>query len=127
MVSFEVIRCPEIERDIKALRKKYRHAEDDLRGAERLLEKGIQIPYTVSYPGFGTRKVNKTRVVNRDLGNEGSRSGYRILYEIVDKEDSVTYYIIIYIYCKKGSPDERDIRREANKRMGSDSYPMVAS
>ena len=127
MVNFKVIRCTEIERDIKALRRKYRHTEDDLRGVERLLEKGIPIPYTVRYPGFGPRKVSKTRVVNRDLGNQGSKSGYRILYEIVDREDGAMCYIIIYMYCKKGSPDERDIKREVNKRIRSSAYPVVAS
>ena len=126
-MNFKVIRCPEIERDIKALRKKYRHAEDDLRGAQRLLEKGKQLRHVDPYPGFGTRQVYKARNVNRDLGAQGLSSGYRIVYEIVDKDAGARCFIIIYAYSKKGSSDGKDIKREVNKRIRSSAYPAATS
>lgn len=127
MVNFKVIRCQEIERDIKVLRKKSRHAEDDLHGAERLLEKGKQLRHVDPYPGFGTRQVYKARYVNRDLGIQGLSSGYRIVYEIVDKDVDGRCFIIIYAYSKKGDSDEKDVRRKVNKRIGNNAYPVVTS
>ena len=126
-VNFKVIRCQEIGRDIKALRKKYRHAEDDLRGAERLLEKGKPLRYVYPYPGFGIKQVYKARYINQDLGPKGLSSGYRIVYEVIDDGGGVRCFIIIYVYSKKGGTDEKGIKREVIKRMGSDGYPVVAS
>ena len=126
-MHLQVIRCPEIEKDIKALRKKYRHAEDDLRAAERLLENGRQLPHAERYSGFGTRTISKARFVNQDLGNQGLSSGYRIVYEMCNRENSITCYIIIHVYCKKGGPDEKDIKREVNKRIRSSAYPAATS
>ena len=125
-MHFQVIRCLEIERDIKALRKKYRHAEDDLRAAERLLENGKPLRYVYPYPDFGIKQVYKARYVNKDLGTKGLSSGYRIVYEVIDG-GGVRCFIIIYVYSKKGGTDEKGIKREVSKRMGSDAYPVVAS
>jgi len=127
LAHFQVARCLEIERDVKALRKKYRHAEDDLRGAERLLENGKELRHVEEYPGFGKRDIYKARYVNRDLGNKGLSSGYRIVYEMCNREDGITCYIIIHVYGKKGSADEKDIKREVNKRIRSSAYPAVTS
>ncbi len=123
----QVIRCSEIERDIKALRKKYPHAEDDLRAAERLLENGKPLRHVDPYPGFGTKQVYKARYVNQDLGTKGLSSGYRIVYGVVDDDSGVRCFIIIYVYSKKGDTDEKDIKREVNKRIRSNAYPVVAS
>lgn len=124
---FRVIRCPEIERDIKALRKRYPHAEDDLRAAERLLENGKPLRHVAPYPGFGSKQVYKARYVNQDLGTKGLSSGYRIVYEVVGKDVGARYFIIIHVYSKKGEPDEKDIKREVNKRIRNSAYPVVAS
>ena len=126
-MHLQVIRCPEIEKDIKALRKKYRHAEDDLRAVERLLENGIPLQHVDPYPGFKTKQIYKARYVNQDLGTKGLSSGYRIVYETLGRESGVTCFIIIYVYSKKGEPDEKDIKREVNKRIRSNAYPGVAS
>ena len=126
-MNFKVIRCQKIRRDIKALRKKYRHADDDLRGAERLLEKGKALRHVEEYPGFGSKEIYKARYVNRDLGNQGLSSGYRIVYEMCNRENGITCYIIIHVYCKKGGPDEKDIKREVNKRIRSSAYPAATS
>ncbi len=126
-MRLEVIRCLEIERDIKALRKKYRHAEDDLRAAERLLENSKPLRHVDPYPGFGTKQVYKARYVNQNLGTKGLSSGYRIVYEVISDESGVTSFIIIYAYSKKGDTNENDIRREVNKRIRSDAYPVVTS
>jgi len=127
MVNFEVIRCPEIKGDIKALRKKYRRAEDDLRAAERLLENDKPLRHVDSYPGFGTKQVYKARYVNQDLGTKGLSSGYRVVYEVVDDDTGATCFIIIHVYSKKGDTNEKDIKREVNKRIRSNAYPVVAS
>jgi len=126
-VNFKVVRCQEIERDIKALRKKYRYAEGDLRAAERLLENGKPLRHVNSYPGFGIRQVYKARYVNQDLGPKGLSSGYRIVYEVIDNDSGVRCFIIIYVYSKKGGTDKEDVKREVNKRIKSDVYPVVTS
>ena len=126
-MHFQVTRCLKIEKDVKALRKKYRHAEDDLRGAERLLENGKELRHVEEYPGFGNKEIYKARYVNQDLGNQGLSSGYRIVYEMCNRENSIMCYIIIHVYCKKGGPDEKDIKREVNKRIRSSAYPAVTS
>lgn len=120
MVRFKVIRCSEIKKDAKALRKKYRHAEDDLRAAERLLENGKPLRHVNPYSGFGSKQVYKARYINQDLGTKGLSSGYRIVYEVIDDDASGTCYIIIYVYSKKGGTDEKDIKREVKKRISSD-------
>ena len=94
-MHLEVIRCPEVEKDIKALRKRYPHAEGDLRAAERLLENGKPLRHVDPYPGFGTKQVHKARYVNQDLGPKGLSSGYRLVYEVVRDERSVASFIII--------------------------------
>lgn len=126
-MQLEVIRCPEIERDVKALRKKYRHAEDDLRAAERLLGNGKPLRHIDPYPSFGSKQVYKARYVNQDLGTKGLSSGYRIVYEVIGGDRGVRCFIIIYVYSKKGGIDEEDIRREVNKRLRSGTYPVVTS
>jgi hypothetical protein len=122
-----VIRCPDIKKDIKALRKKYLHAEDDLCAAERLLENGKELRHVKKYGGFGSKEIYKARYVNQDLGNQGLSSGYRIVYEMSKITDSDMCYIIIHVYCKKGGPKEKDIKREVNKRIKSSAYPLIAS
>ena len=124
---FRVIRCSEIKKDIKALRKKYRHAEDDLRAAERLLENGKPLRHVDLYPGFGTKQVYKARYVNQDLGIKGLSSGYRMVYQLINDDTGATCFIIIHVYSKKGDTDEKDIKREVNKRIRSNAYPVVAS
>jgi len=126
-VHLEVIRCPEVEKDIKALRKRYPHAEGDLRAAERLLENGKLLRHVNPYPGFGIRQVYKARYVNQDLGTKGLSSGYRIVYEVIDNDGGVRCFIIIYAYSKKGGTDEEDVKREVNKRIKSDVYPVITS
>lgn len=111
---------------MKALRR-YRHAEDDLRAAERLLENGKELRHIEEYPGFGSKEIYKARYINQDLGNQGLSSGYRIVYEKVNKENGAARYVIISVYCKKGSPHERDIKREVNKRIRNSAYPVVTS
>lgn len=127
MLRFTVIRCPEIEKDLKALRKRYPHAEDDLCAAERLLENGKPLRHINPYPGFGSKQVYKARYVNQDLGPKGLSSGYRIVYEVIDDDTSGTCFIIIYVYSKKGGVNEGDIKWEVNKRMRNEGYPVVAS
>lgn len=126
-MHLQVIRCPEIVKDIKALRKKHRHAEDDLRAAERLLQSGKQLRHVERYPSFGNKQVYKARYVNQDLGNQGLSSGYRIVYEMSNRENGATCFIIIYVYSKKGGPDEKDIRREVSNRIRNSAYPVVTS
>jgi len=124
---FQVARCPEIKRDIKALRKKYRHAEDDLRAAERLLENGKELRHVDKYSGFGSKEVYKARYINQDLGNKGLSSGYRIVYEMYNMGNGITCYIIIHVYGKKGSADEKDVKREVSRRIKDSAYPVATS
>lgn len=126
-MHFKVIRCLEIERDVKALRKRYPHARDDLRAAERLLENGKTLRHVNQYPSFGSKRVYKARYINQDLDTKGLSSGYRIVYEVIGNGSGVICFVVIYVYSKKSDTSEKDVKREVNRRMRSDDYPVVTS
>jgi len=85
------LRLPQINRDVKVLRKKYRSADVDLLYAERLLRAGQILPQTDPYPGFGeSHSIYKTRVINTS-SDKGKSGGYRLIYQeiIIDDEEVI--------------------------------------
>lgn len=80
-----VIRHPNIESDIKALRK-FRTAKESLEAWERLFcARGLhEMPGISPYPGFGEREIYKARAI--PLGeHRGKSGGYRIILERTDR------------------------------------------
>lgn len=124
-VAATCMRLPQLEGDLKRLKKKFRSVETDLIYAERLLEAGQVLPQTASYPGFGEdHSVFKTRVVNTDSA-KGKSSGYRLIYEeIKTKGDKVI--LLLLLYSKTTYDDENKVRIEVKTRLRSPDYPKLA-
>jgi hypothetical protein len=122
-----VIKCfrlPQIEKDLKALNKKFRNANVHLIYAERLLEAGINIPETYPYPGFSEKhKIFKTRVLNTDIG-KGKSNGYRLIFEEFYKDNNKQFRLI-YMYEKSEDNNESKIKAEILFRLHSPEYLVM--
>ena len=118
------IKLPQIERDLKLLRKKSRSVDTDLLYAERLLRAGLILPQTTPYPGFGeTHMIFKTRIINTSA-NKGKSSGYRLIYEEVWEGDDIVI-ILILLYNKATMKDENSVRNETKTRIRSPEYQKL--
>ena len=84
----ETKRHDAIERDLKALRR-FPAARASLDAWERLyLLKGLhETPAIDQVPGFHARKIYKGRVVPL-RENLGKTKGYRVVFEVLDKQES---------------------------------------
>lgn len=111
-----VRRHPDLARDLKALGRKYRSVAQDLVYAERLLAIRQSIPETTPYPGFGTHRVYKTRVVNTSIPY-GKSKGYRLIYELVAVEENESLEIVL-LYDHTTYPDEAEVQRQVRSRLG---------
>lgn len=119
--KYQCIRLPQIERDLKSLRKKSRSVDDDLLYAERLLRAGQILPKTDQYPGFGEdHAIYKTRVVNTS-SDKGKSGGYRLVYEETLRDNNVAI-ILILLYSKATMRDETKVRNEIKVRIRSAEY-----
>lgn len=115
------LRLPQINRDVKVLRKKYRSTDVDLLYAERLLQAGQTLPQTDPYPGFGqSHSIYKTRVINTS-SVKGKSGGYRLIYEeiIIDGGEVI---ILILLYTKATIEEETNVRAEIRGRLRSPEY-----
>lgn len=90
----EIIRHQDIEKDFKALRR-FPAPKESLESWERLFcLKGIQeTPGIKQFPGFGTAKIYKARVIPLKE-NCGKSDGYRLIFQICESEK---YKIILFL------------------------------
>jgi mRNA-degrading endonuclease RelE of RelBE toxin-antitoxin system len=111
-------RTPEMGRDIKKLKGKFRNVKQDIIYVERLLEAGtIQVAsYTAPYPGFGKHRVFKTRVENTD-SSKGKSSGYRLIYEECDSTDDMQKVLLVLVYDHNRYKDESRVKAEILSRL----------
>ena len=90
-MSYEIVFGPEIQRNVKAFQKRYRHVDDDVQAAvDQLVATpllGDAIPN-----GEGTRKL---RVRNSDL-RKGKSAGYRLIYYVQVEPHPVIYLLLLY-------------------------------
>ena len=94
------------ERDIKRLRKKFKHIRPDLQPLIEQLEHG-QTPGD-QIQGVGLRAY-KVRVRNRDIAR-GKSGGYRLIYYI----RTVDSVVFVTMYAKS---EQEDVSIEAIKRI----------
>lgn len=81
----EISRHEDIEKDLRCL-KNFLSARESLEAWERLFAlKGLkETPGIDQYPGFGTAKIFKARVV--PLGeNVGKSKGYRVIIQMIEE------------------------------------------
>lgn len=118
------IRIRQFKSDIKTLTKKYHRAEESIIRIERLLAAGESLPQTERYPGFGERKIFKTRLIM--LGsNEGKSGGHRLIYEELELK-SKRVVILITIYSHSIYKDEKAVLKEINSRLRDPDYPTAS-
>jgi len=117
-------RISQFEADVKGLGKKFPSVDVDVLYAKRLLEAGKALPQTFPYPGFGDRKIYKTRVINASLGSKGKSSGYRLVYEEIDKEVGKAI-VLIMLYRKNEYGDEKKVKNEIKFRLRDPNYPVL--
>ena len=118
------IRLPQIEKDLKALSKRFKSASNDLVHVERLLEVGYKLPQTDQYTGFGeNHNIFKTRVINTNT-NKGKSSGYRLIYEEISNSRE-KQILLIFLYDKHTCNNEGKVRIEVKTRLHSPEYQTL--
>lgn len=110
-----VKRHPSIARDLKRLSKRYPSVERDLMYAERLLEAGQTLTQTYAYPGFGQRRLYKTRVVNTAIPS-GKSKGYRMIYEAIVEQGN-DGFLLVLLYDHSSYKSELEVRKEVRDRL----------
>lgn len=119
--KYKTLRLPQIEKDLKLLRKKSPSADVDLLYAERLLQSGQILPQTDPYPGFGDpHSMFKTRIINTST-DKGKSSGYRLIYE-QSIQDNEAVIILFLFYTKATIKEETKVRAEIRERLRSLEY-----
>ena len=111
----EVGRHDGIKTDFKDLGR-YQTPEESLEAWERLFAlKGLhETPGIDQYPGFGTRKVYKGRVIPLKE-NVGKSKGYRVIFELVDET-----HCTILVFSRHGIyKTEKELVDCIKERLGS--------
>ncbi len=105
-------------RELKQLKKKYRHVRDDVEELVEQLQRGEKPGDLLQDVQEGVYKV---RLANRDA-QRGTRSGYRVIY-YVQLEESI---LLVFIYSKSDIADvsPNEIKRlidEAEQSLDDDN------
>ena len=110
---------PQFDRDVKRLRRKHRHVEDDMLAVERLLSaKGQRDAFkAVLVPGMSERRVWKGRAHSRDL-KAGASGAFRVWW----LEASDNLIVLIYVYTHSDAPEEQRIHSEVRRRLSVNGY-----
>ena len=103
-IKFEAV--PEFKKEFKVLSKKYRHLEADFKKFQSVLEKTsfsfIPGNYRISDLGINVKtpvyKLKHFRSL--DCKGKGSRSGFRIIYALIQEQEDYDKIIFIEIYHK---------------------------
>jgi mRNA-degrading endonuclease RelE of RelBE toxin-antitoxin system len=90
-MSYEIIPLPEFERQVKRLRKKYRHIKKDLLDLEKVLLANPRAGDSI--PGL-RGKVYKLRLASSDL-ERGKSGGFRVIYCFIQPDNNI-YLLTIY-------------------------------
>ncbi len=103
-MSYKIIPTPVFQRDVKYLKKKYRHIGSDL---EKLNSVLIDNPaYGDAVTGLEGR-VFKARLASSDMG-KGKSGGFRIIYYLRNSENTI-YLLTIYAKAYKEHIDPVEI------------------
>ena len=89
-MSYSVAFSDSFRRSIKQLKKRYRHVQDDVRVAIRVLLANSKLGAAIP----GGNGIRKLRLRNSDL-QTGKSGGYRLLY-FVEDETSTLYMLLLY-------------------------------
>lgn len=113
-----VIFTPDVEADLKWLRKRYRHIDLDVEPIVELLEQG-ELPGD-KIPGVGY-DAYKVRVKNRDA-QKGKKGGYRIIYYV--RMSDLVYLLTIYSKSDQSDVTLEEVRRIIETILDSSNNPQ---
>jgi mRNA-degrading endonuclease RelE of RelBE toxin-antitoxin system len=99
-MNYDTIPLPEFERQVKRLRKKYRHIKEDLTTLRRVLLANPRAGDAI--PGL-RNKVHKLRLASSAL-MRGKSGGFRVIYYFTQSDNNI-YLLTIY-----PKPEKEDIR-----------------
>ena len=105
-MNYEIIPLPEFERQVKRLRRKYRHIKDDLRNLQNVLLANPQAGDAI--PGLHN-KVYKIRLASSDL-ERGKSGGFRVIYYFIHTNRNI-YLLTIYPKSVKENIHVKEIMR----------------
>ncbi|MEK6651907.1 MAG: type II toxin-antitoxin system RelE/ParE family toxin [Nitrospirota bacterium] len=104
-MSYKIIPTPVFQRDVKYLKKKYRHIASDLEKLNSIL---IDDPaYGDAVTGLEGR-VFKARLASSDMG-KGKSGGFRIIYYLRSSDNTI-YLLTIYAKAYKEDIDPVEIK-----------------
>jgi mRNA-degrading endonuclease RelE of RelBE toxin-antitoxin system len=95
--SVEVLFTPEFKRNIRALAKKYRHIQEDVKPIIEQIQRGEFIGDQIQGTGY---TIFKVRIRNTDT-SRGKSGGYRVIYYL----KTATAVILVTIYSKNEQSD----------------------
>jgi len=88
------------DRSLKALRKRYRKVDSDIKKVVEDLRCGIFNGNVIPGVNLKCRKIYKLRIINTEL-NKGKSNGYRLIYCVEELEDCSSFRVfLLYLYCK---------------------------
>jgi mRNA-degrading endonuclease RelE of RelBE toxin-antitoxin system len=93
----EVLYTPEFKRNVRALVKKYRHIQEDVKPVIEQIQRGEFIGDQIQGSGY---TVFKVRIRNSGL-SRGKSGGYRVIYYL----KTATAVILVTIYSKTEQSD----------------------
>ena len=105
-MSYRVVLAASFKHSVKRLKKRFRHAKEDVREAVRQLLRnpmqGAVIP-----GGYGVRKL---RVCNTDL-KKGKSGGYRLLYYVEGQPTPTIYLLMLYFKSDRDDVTRRELKQ----------------
>lgn len=104
-MSYNIIPTPEFQRNVKYLKKKYRHIVSELEEFNNIISDNPF--YGEAIKGLGG-KVFKTRLASSDMG-KGKSGGFRIIYYLAH-HDKIIYLLTIYAKAYKENIDPIEIK-----------------
>lgn len=109
MINIE--RLPEFEKDIKALRKKYKTIDDDIAVIQKVLNvaPNANPPFSYHIDGLGieTCVIKVRKIASKSFKGRGSLSGFRLIYAHFEKENRIVF---IELYHKNNKENEDKCR-----------------
>ncbi len=104
-MSCKIIPTPGFQRDVKYLKKKYRHIVSDLNEFNIIL--GDNPFYGEEVPGL-EGKILKARLASSDM-KSGKSKGYRIIYYFLEQENTI-YLLTMYAKAYKENISVAEIK-----------------
>jgi len=105
-VNYRIIPTPRFQKDVKNLKKKYRHIASDLEEFNNVLD--AKPFYGEEIPGL-EGKVLKARLASSDM-RKGKGKGYRVIYHLSQKE-KIIYLLTIYAKAYKENISIAEIKK----------------